>query len=246
MGLVQGLTQGSTLRPAPGRSRWMVGGTAGGTRGGVSGEATDDVRDAATRAAAALRRMDAALATLDAAPEAIAALSSRHTATVRGFAAGVQAVARASDQMAKALAGLESIADRTRMVNRGLLADALTVGRVATTLHDEAQQFFKVIGETDQSRRRFDRVPGHGAIAILAAPGVESVEARLDNISRGGASLRARFIGQTGDEVSVLLPQTRQPVAARIIRCGEDTVAVAFALDDKTMAIVGQAVEALA
>lgn len=208
---------------------------------------TDDgLRGVAARAAMALREIDSALATLDAAPEAIAALSLRHTATVRDFAAGVQAVARAGDRTAAALTDIENIADRTRLVNRTLLTDAGEVGRVATMLRDEAEQFFRVIGETGQSQRRFERVPGHGAIVTLAAPGAGSVEARLENISRGGASLRARFNGQAGEAVSLLLPQVRQPVAARIVRCAEETVAVAFSLDDKTMELVGKAIEGLA
>ena len=206
----------------------------------------DTLRENAARAAAALRAMDSALATLDSAPEAISALCIRQAATVRGFASGVQGVARAGGDTASALAEIETIADRIRLINRALLADAEEVGQVAGTLRGEAEQFFKVVARSDQDRRRFERMPGHGAIVTLAAADGKPIEARLENISRGGASLRAPFDAEIGELVTISMTRSKNPIAARIVRCVDGVVGLAFRLDDQTMAEVDAAIDTLA
>lgn len=123
-----------------------------------------------------------------------------------------------------------------------VLEGADAVGRDADTMRDEVTQFLTAMAGTSEADRRGDeRIAGNGAEAVLRVPGRAAQRADINDISRGGVSLRCDWSAAAGTEVQVELPGTDGAVGARIVRCEHGVLGLAFRQDAALLACVDQA-----
>src|ERR1700710_2060381 len=107
-----------------------------------------------------------------------------------------------------------SIADDTGTMGLAVLATAKDIAQVAATLRGEVEQFLTTMSQDESFRRRYERIPGKGASAILHI-GNQQIPAIVENISRGGAGLACSFQAEPGIDVKVSLPGSTAPVSGR-------------------------------
>jgi hypothetical protein len=142
------------------------------------------------------------------------------------------------------MAGAGSLADRSDGAGRRVLDASRAVEAEARTLGAELEAFLLAMRDT-QERRKYERLDGGGARAEVQAEG-RRTEARIIDISRGGASLAGAFSGwPTGISAHVALPGASEPVAARLIRLGADSAGFAFRQDPASLAQIDRALEAI-
>jgi hypothetical protein len=141
-----------------------------------------------------------------------------------------------------------AIAETTDTSSAAALQAAGEVGATADTLRVEVTDFLTAMSSGNEAERRlYERVPGGTARATLHIGGTLVAEASIGDISRGGMVVRHDSKIAVGADLEISLPGGVS-VKARIVRCGNGEVAVAFRQDgetlgriDKALAIIGQA-----
>ena len=100
------------------------------------------------------------------------------------------------------------------------------------------------MAKTDEDeRRRYERIDGAGAVAVLRVPGREVVRTAIINISRGGVALRTDSPVPAGTAVQMELPGAGEPVAARVARSHDGSLVLAFRQDAAMLRQVDAALE---
>lgn len=110
--------------------------------------------------------------------------------------------------------------------------NAYEVGKTAGVLRSELSMFLEAVAKSDEDdRRRYERIPGMGAIATLHAPGRGATHVVINDISRGGVGLRCDWQAAGGAEVEIDLPGSDKAVVARMVRRRDGLLALAFRQD---------------
>ena len=165
------------------------------------------IRTATGEAVGAVREVSAAIAQVDEVAAAIAAAVEQQTMTTREIAASVQTMTAATQQTTVAMQDVSRISDNAGEASRQVLLVADELGATAHVLGDEVKQFLQAMtrsGEDD--RRRYERIPGRNAIAVLDVPGEEQRRLVIIDISRSGVALRSDWLAEAGRAVEVRLP----------------------------------------
>ncbi len=209
------------------------------------GEQVSGIRTATEHTATAIREVGAAIGRMDAVSAAIAAAIEEQGAATREIAVNVQAVAATGERTASAMAEMVEIAGSTGTMSRTVLSASDDIANVADVLLAEVGGFLRTMQCGEDERRRYVRLPGHDAPATLALAGSVAHPAAVQDISRGGAALRTALLATAGAEAIFALPGLAQPFPARIVRCGNGVVAIAFRQDERTLAGIDAAIEAV-
>jgi methyl-accepting chemotaxis protein len=132
---------------------------------------------------------------------AIAAAVEQQAAATREIASSVQTVTAATHEATKAMQEVSSISENTDAASRKVLSGADEVNRNADTLRGEVTEFLQAMASTsDEDRRRYERIAGHGAEAVLRARGGSQVRGVIVDISRGGGAVRCGWQAEVGAE----------------------------------------------
>ncbi len=206
------------------------------------------IRTATGEAVSAVQAVSAAIGSVSEVATAIAAAVEQQAAATRDIAASVQTVTMATQGSTEAVKEVSVISETADAASSVVLEEADQVGRDASTMHDEVTQFLKAMASNDDTeRRRYERIPGGGAQAVLRANGRPEQTVTIANISRGGVAVRCDWQAGAGTELQLVLPGTVQPVAARVIRGNDGLLGLAFRQDevmlrqvDKALAHIGQ------
>ena len=182
---------------------------------------------------------------MDEVTAAIAAAVEQQSATTREIASSVQAVSHATAETAHAMEHVVMVADGAGQASRDVSEGAAGIGREAETLRTEVDQFLAAVKDARSDRRRFERIPGNGAIAALRTPGRNQVRAAIGDLSRGGANLTCDWKLAAGTTVEIDLPQAQTAVSARVVRCNGERIAIVFGSDAVTIASIDRALDAL-
>jgi len=204
-----------------------------------TGKATEEIaaqiaaiRAAATEAVSAVRDVSSAISGVEQVATAIAAAVEEQASSTREIAAGVQAVTASAQQANQAMQDVSSIAGQTDEASAKVLSGADDVGRDADTLRGEVTQFLETMANAnEEDRRRFERIPGDGAVAVVSLPGGGQERVPIEDISRGGISVRLAWRGDAGAQMSLALPGADGPVTGRVVRSEDGVVGLAFPLD---------------
>jgi methyl-accepting chemotaxis protein len=190
------------------------------------------IRGATAEAVAAVRDVTAAIGEVEQVATAIAAAVEEQAASTREIAAGVQAVTVSAQAATLAMQEVSTIAGRTDEASAEVLSGAGDVGRDADTLRAEVTQFLEAMANANEDdRRRFERIPGGGALALVSLPGGAQERAPIEDISRGGIAVRLAWRSDPGTQVSLELPGADGPVTARVVRSDNGVVGLAFPSD---------------
>jgi methyl-accepting chemotaxis protein len=200
------------------------------------------IRASTGDAVSAVRDVSAAIGEVNEVATAIAAAVEQQAAATREIAASVQTVTAATQDATRAMQEVASISEQTDAASAKVLAGAGDVGRDADTLRGEVTQFLAAMANTDEvDRRRYERISGNGAQAVLRASGQAEMRVAIEDISRGGLGVRTGWWAETGTEVQVELPGAEGAVAARTVRSRDGLLALAFRQDEAVLRRVDQA-----
>jgi len=205
------------------------------------------IRNATGEAVAAVRAVAAAIGQVEQVATAIAAAVEEQAASTREIANGVQMVTVAAQDANTAMQEVSEIAERTGESSGKVLSCAGDVGHNAETLRVEMTQFLDAMAHAnEEERRRYERIPGHGARATVRAVGRAEANAAIVDMSRGGVGLRCDWTIATGSEVEVHLAGAGGAVGARVVRCGKGLLGLAFCQDDVTLRRIDKVLAELA
>ena len=133
----------------------------------------------------------------------------------------------------RAMQDVSSISETTDAASAKVLAGAADVGRDADTMRGEVTQFLNAMANTDEEdRRHYERIPGNGAQAVLRPSGQPEARVVIEDISRGGISVRSDWRADVGTEVQLELPGADGVVSGRVLRSHNGVLGLAFRQDE--------------
>ena len=194
------------------------------------GAQIEAVRDAAQGAAACMAQVGSSIGRMDQVAAAIAATVDRQGAATREIAASLQAVSAGAYQVTSAMADVTGAAGSATTVSEQVQVASGEIGEEAARLRVEVDQFLAAVRDQTGERRRYERVPGDGATALLRAPGREPARVAIQDISRGGAALACDWPLAAGAPVSLEL-EAGGIVPGRAVRSGQGRLAIVFQQD---------------
>jgi methyl-accepting chemotaxis protein len=200
------------------------------------------IRGATGEAVTAVREVSTSIGQVSEVAAAIAAAVEQQTATTREIAASVQTVTTATEDASKAMQDVSNVSESAEAASQSVLRNADEVGQTADVLRAELTQFLQAMSSTEEAdRRKYERIPGNGAQAVLRPRGAAEIRAVIDNISRGGLALRCDWRADAGTEVQIELPGADGTVAARDVRSVGGVLVLAFRQDEAMLRRVDQA-----
>jgi len=200
------------------------------------------IRASTGEAVTAVRDVTTAIGEVNEVATAIAAAVEQQSVATQEIAASVQTVTIATQDATRAMQEVLAISEQSDTASAKVLAGSGDVSRDADRMHDEVTQFLAVMAKTeDEDRRRYERVAGNGAQAVLRAPGQAETRVVIDDIARGGIALRSAWSADVGTEVQVELPGAAGAVSARVVRSERGLLALAFRQDAAVLRSVDQA-----
>jgi methyl-accepting chemotaxis protein len=191
------------------------------------------IRGATGEAVQAVRDVGLAIGRIDEVATTIAAAVEQQSATTREITASVQKVTATTQEAGRDMRDVSSVSETAEAASRNVVRSADEVGGTADVLRFELAQFLQAISRTDeQDRRRYERISGNGAHAVLRFSDHADIRAEIVDISRGGVSVRTGWSSGKGTEVRVSQPGRNDSVIARIAWSGVGVLALAFRQDD--------------
>lgn len=205
------------------------------------------IRTSTTEAVSAVRDVSAAIAQVNEVATAIAAAVEEQAAATRDIAASVQKVTVATQDATRAMQEVSAISETTDAASSQVLGGASEVGRDADTLRSEVTQFLRAMaGANDEDRRRYERIAGNEAQAVLRAVRQPDRRTAIKDISRGGMAVRSDWQAEAGTEVQVQLPGADGAVTARVVRWESGLLVFAFRQDEAMLRRIDQTLEHIA
>ncbi len=187
------------------------------------------IRGATSEAVNAVHEVSAAIGQVSEVAAAIAAAVEEQTATTREIAANAQSVMGQAQEATSAMQEVSSVSETTEAASQSVKQNADEVGRTADVLRSELSLFLEAMAKTDEEdRRRYERIDGGGATAMLRVPGRDAMRVTIANVSRGGVALRTDWSTNAGTEVEVEMPGAGAAVIARTVRSQGGILVLAF------------------
>jgi methyl-accepting chemotaxis protein len=172
----------------------------------------------------------------------IADAVARQAEATKDIAHSVQMMTAATVETTHAMQDVTDLSGKAGDASRLVVTVAEDLGKSANVLATEIRQFLSALAHSDEiSRRKYERIDGHGAHAELHMTGQEMHRADIADISRGGIRLLTEMHAVAGAAVELRLPGVDALVAARIVRSNEGMLALAFRQNDEVLAQVDQA-----
>ncbi len=205
----------------------------------------DSVRTATADAVAAMTEIGTIIGRLNEISASISAAVEEQSATTTEIAHSVQSVATVTASTASAMTHVVEVAESAGRVSQDVAQGAGELGRESETLRAEVDQFLAAVRDDTGERRKYERVPGRGAVATLHAGG-KSVQAAIEDVSRGGVMLECDWSLAPGASAEVELPGAGGKIAGRVVRAGDRRVAVVFSSDPAMFRRIDAALESIA
>ena len=176
---------------------------------------------------------------------AIAAAAEQQGATTREIGSNVQTVSIATSQAAYAMTEVVDATVKANNVSRVVMDGVANIGREASSLRTEIDQFLVAVRNDSGDPRGHERVPGNGALVTVRVDGLRGEPARLNDLSLSGAAVLGEWQLAAGREIELDLPNGGGLVPGRVVRCDAGILAVIFRQDPATADRVGRAIEGL-
>ena len=130
------------------------------------------IRAATGDAVDAVREVSNAIEQVESVATAIAGAVGQQALATREISSSVQQVTVATAAAAQSMDVVMAIAEQAGNSSIAVSSAAEDVGRTATTLRSEVNDFLAAVSNgTNDERRRYERTPGRGAMAGLTVPG---------------------------------------------------------------------------
>src|SRR3712207_2317783 len=129
-------------------------------------------------------------------------------------------------------------------LSRAVLDAAEGSKQEAATLRTDLDAFLTAMRSTTGDRRAYERLPGLGAVATLLMPEAAAApprEAEIEDLGRGGISLRVDLDLAPGTMVRIRLPGSETPVGARVARRERGILAFSLRQDEAALRLIDRA-----
>lgn len=166
----------------------------------------------------------------------IAAAVEEQSATTREIAQNIQQVSLAGQQATSAMMKVVGVSEDAGVVSQQVLAAADGIGGQAAKLQLEVDQFLAAVRDGIGERRSYERLPGNGAMARLAATGRASTHVPVRDVSRGGIAVTCDWQLPAGGEVRIELRGAGGEIHARVVRVDGSGMWLVFAQDAESLA----------
>ena len=205
------------------------------------------IRAATAEAVDAVRVVGTAIGEVEQIASAIASAIEEQGAVTRDIVASVQTATTATMLATEAMenvSGMSAVADQA---SQGVMNGADAVKQTSESLRNEVTYFLASVARAgEEDRRRYERIPGLDHRATLMQAGQSDQVATIHDISRGGVALASGLVRAAGTEMRVGLPGGTAPVWARVVRCADGIVALAFRQDDAALPIIDSSLDHIA
>ncbi len=204
------------------------------------------VRSAAETAIASMKEIGSIVGQMDAVTTAISAAVEQQSATAREITLNVQTVSQATDQAVQAMTEVVGAADEAGTVSNTVRSGVFDIGREATALRTEIDQFLIAVRDDSSTRRAHERVSGNAEPVTVRVADLPDSVAPLRDISRSGAAIVGDWQLLPGQEIELDLPNGGGSVSGRVVRCSDGVLAMIFRQDPATASRIGRAIDAMA
>jgi methyl-accepting chemotaxis protein len=194
------------------------------------------VRAATSGSISAMADVVGIIGRLDEVTTIIAAAVEEQSATTRDIAGNLQVVASSGNQTAAAMKQVVEVSGEAGAVSQQVLEAAGSIGSEAERLRAEVDQFLAAVCDDTGNRRRYERIPGNGAKAVLTANGHAPRQVAVQDLSRGGVAILCDWKLQAGAEVTIELPGAPGTISGRAVRSAGNVLALVFRQDTQTLA----------
>ena len=202
------------------------------------------IRGATSEAVSAVREVSTSISQVSEVAAAIAAAVEEQSATTREIAQNAQSVLTVAQEATRAMQDVSSASETAETSSENVKQNADEVSKTADVLRAELTMFLEAMAKTSEDdRRRYERVPGNGAVATLRVLGREPARVAISDMSRGGVSLRTDAWTSAGTEVQIELPGAANAVIARMVRNQDGLLALAFRQDTTMLQQVDAALD---
>ena len=210
-------------------------------------EQVDAIRTATAEAVAMVSGVRTSIDQMDQVVGAIAAAVEEQSAATREIAMNAQAVSGSTQAAVQAMEEVCSVVEASDTTSRNVAAEAAEISATSARLRGEMEQFLKTMANpTEDQRRRYERLPGHGLRAVFENGPHKGESVQVKDISGGGIALVCAWLPPPGEAVSVALGGSATCVAGRVIRAGGGLVAIAFGQDEGNLVLIDRALSSLA
>jgi methyl-accepting chemotaxis protein len=203
------------------------------------------IQSATYQAVAAVRGVSDAIGRMDTVAAVIAAAVEQQLATTREIAASLQSVSHQNEDAKQRMQDVSKVAIGAAASTEAVRDVAEEVARVSETVRSEVDEFLSAMRADNDQRRRYERIDGGGAVAVISNPQLPAQKVMILDISRGGVALRCAVLVAPGADVKVMLPQADSPILGRVARSGNGMLALAFRQDQSSIQQIDRAMGAI-
>jgi methyl-accepting chemotaxis protein len=204
------------------------------------------IRASTEEATQALAVMTKAIGHVRDAAGDIAAAVEQQGAATREIAGTVQTVSSATQGAVGAMADLTVIADQSGATSRTVLDAAEDIRVQAASMRNEVDQFLIAARDAGKERRQYERIAGGDTPVFVRNTKDNPVgNARIANISFGGALLVPRLGLASGTQVLLEMGKIQVPVSARVARDDQTGTVMTFRQDRDTLQVIQTLIDSL-
>ena len=203
------------------------------------------IQAATDQAVTAVADVGEVIGRMDTAASAIAAAVEEQGAAMREIARGVNQVTQQTQATNESMQAMCATADGADGTSESVRQAAAGMEQITLGLRDEVHEFLESMRTVSSERRRFERIPGGGAMASFTHGGDESLRAEIVDIARGGVALLTHIALPAGTEIFVSLPGASGPASGRVAWADGTRLAIAFRQNKTTIARVDEALEVI-
>jgi methyl-accepting chemotaxis protein len=203
------------------------------------------IQAATEQAVTAVLEVGEVIGRMDTAASAIAAAVDQQGAAMRDIAHGVNHVTHQTRATDEAMQAMCATADGAGGTSESVRQAAADMERITLCLRDEVHEFLETMRTVSAERRRFERIPGGGAVASFSHGGGDSQRAGIVDIARGGVSLDTSLALPAGTEITILLPGASGPATGRVAWSDGTRMAIAFRQHKETITRVDEALDTI-
>ena len=203
------------------------------------------IQTATEQAVAAVVEAGEVVGRVDSAATAIAAAVEEQGVAMGEITRCVNQVTRQTQAATESMQTMCVTADGAERTSQIVREAATGMDQITVRLREEVEEFLETMRTVSDDRRRFERLPGGGAMASVTYGGGNSLRAEIIDIALGGVALSTHATLPPGTEVAVSLPGVREPAAGCVAMCDGARLAITFRQNAVTTARVEQALGAI-
>ena len=198
-----------------------------GTQVGAIQVATQD-------AVSGIRSVCSAIEQVSSVAVAVAVAIEEQGAATQEIARSVQGMTQVINGTTAEMGAVAEAATAANLASDSVQQVSVNIGSACEELQQEVTQFLTSMRNDSNSRRLYERIPANQRRVMLRLGSRNVGEVAVKDISLGGAAVHSDVRLPAGDEIDIRLAEGQPFARARVVRCEDGVLAVAFRQDSAT------------